>query len=619
MNINQVWPEWNEECVLGEGSFGKVYRAKRVEYGRTFWSAVKVITIPKSQQEIKYAKTQGMSDSEVYDYFRGIVDNLLNEITLMDNLKGAKNIVGIEDYKIVEHEGELGWDIFIRMELLTPFDSFISNPSFSQKDVIKLGLDICSALEICERNYIVHRDIKPDNIFISRFGEYKLGDFGIARKLEATHANLSRKGTLNYMAPEVYKGEEYGSSVDIYSLGLVLYTLLNNNRTAFLPKYPQPISYKDNEEALTQRLSGKPLELPCNANASLGQVIVKACSFEPSQRYRSASEFKNALIEEWNTLVQTGDNGKIGSEAMCYNDTVSIFQSTTNDMTANGRLVVDELDSGTTVLGQDGMTSPPYPNAGRVSYANVPQNARSRATYPNGQGDQVGEVRSSGGRRTILPISDSKQSDTYLTSKSSKACRIAAVFMAAVLCVLGVVLAVTGDMTSTEISVCVSLLSVGFAIAASDRNKFAVGTALSALSLGKLVTGATAMLDGGVRTEIPFDAIVVLAAGALTLFGGIVIISQREVRLGGVLCVYAIALQWLFNVYCLANGAFETGLWQVFYDIAALTAFVWAYGYRSGEKPHGVKLIMYVITCVTAGAGAVASIILVASDIFARF
>ena len=264
---------------MGEGSFGKVYRAKRIEYGRTFYSAIKVLTVPKNQQEIKQARSLGMDDNAIYAYFQSLVDNLLNEITLMDNLKGAKNIVGIEDYKIIEHEGELGWDIFIRMELLTPFDSFISNPEFSQRDVIKLGMDICSALEVCEQNNIVHRDIKPDNIFISRFGEYKLGDFGIARKLEATQANLSRKGTLNYMAPEVYKSEQYGSNVDIYSLGLVLYTLLNNNRCAFLPAYPQPVSYSDNENALSKRLSGEPLPPPCNANPTLAAAILRACAY----------------------------------------------------------------------------------------------------------------------------------------------------------------------------------------------------------------------------------------------------------------------------------------------------------------------------------------------------
>ena len=180
MNIEQVWPDWHEDCVLGEGSFGKVYRAKRTEYGRTFYSAIKVLSVPKNQQEIKQARSQGMNDAEIYNYFQSLVDSLINEITLMDNLKGAKNIVGIEDYKIVQRQGEIGWEVFIRMELLHPFDSFSSNPSFSQLDVLKLGIDICSALEVCEQNQIVHRDIKPDNIFISKFGEYKLGDFGIA-------------------------------------------------------------------------------------------------------------------------------------------------------------------------------------------------------------------------------------------------------------------------------------------------------------------------------------------------------------------------------------------------------------------------------------------------------
>ena len=75
MNINQVWPEWHEDCVLGEGSFGKVYRAKRIEYGCTFYSAIKVLSVPKSSQEIRFARTQGMNDAEIYSYFRGLETN----------------------------------------------------------------------------------------------------------------------------------------------------------------------------------------------------------------------------------------------------------------------------------------------------------------------------------------------------------------------------------------------------------------------------------------------------------------------------------------------------------------------------------------------------------------
>jgi len=595
MNINQVWPEWNEDCVLGEGSFGKVYRAKRVEYGRTFYSAIKVLTVPKNQQEIKFARSQGMNDEEIYNYFRGLVDNLLNEITLMDNLKGAKNIVGIEDYKIIEREGEIGWDIFIRMELLTPFDSFVSNPEFSQKDVIRLGVDICTALEVCEQNYIVHRDIKPDNIFISRFGEYKLGDFGIARKLEATQANLSRKGTLNYMAPEVYKSEEYGPNVDIYSLGLVLYTLLNNNRIAFLPPYPQPISYKDNEEALSKRLSGVPLTPPCNASASLGAAIIKACSYRPQDRYQTATEFKNALIAEWNVLVQSGDNREIKSDAMRFGSNMDQkLQNTTNDMTANGRLVVDEYAQGTTVLDQTGGNNAYVPVDTTPAYE--PQNQNS--TYS-------GEIN------VAVPTS-------YSTAKSNKVCRILAWPMALAVCVLAFVLMFKDGISLVEQMVSISLLGIGLSVLLTDTNRRAVGVSVAALSISYVVEGLSVLI-GGLQDGIPVPAVVSLLSGLLLLFGGVVILSQKEVRFGGSLCVYALAVEWLFNIYQIINKSFEFELWHIFYGIAAVAVFIWAYGYKSDEEITGVKKILHIVTYVLAAVVAVQAIVFAITSFSAIF
>lgn len=564
MNISQVWPEWNEDCVLGEGSFGKVYRAKRVEYGRTFYSAIKVLTVPKNQQEVKVARSQGMDDGEIYNYFRSLVDNLLDEITLMDNLKGAKNIVGIEDYKIVEREGEIGWDIFIRMELLTPFDSFVSNPEFSQKDVIRLGVDICTALENCEQNHVVHRDIKPDNIFISRFGEYKLGDFGIARKLEATQANLSRKGTLNYMAPEVYKSEEYGSNVDIYSLGMVLYTLLNNNRIAFLPPYPQPISYKDNEVALSRRLSGEPLALPCNASASLGMAIAKACAYNPCDRYQSATEFKNALIEEWNVLIQSGDNREIQSDAMRFeSNKEQRMQSTTNDMTANGRLVVDGYAQETTVLTQPG-----------------PANAYQQASY--GQASQ--NYGYSGMVNTSVPTS-------YSNAKSNGICRVVAWPLALALCFFSVALMLMEDVSWVERIASLSLMGMGLCILLADTNRIAIGYCVGTLAFSYAVEGVCALV--GSQTEVPIPAVITLISGALLLFGSVAIFTQKEVRFGGSLCVYALVVEWLYNIYQMVNGDFTIELYHIFFGVAAITTFMWAYGYKSDRVLTGTKQILH--------------------------
>lgn len=574
MDINQVWPEWNEDCVLGEGSFGKVYRAKRIEYGRTFYSAIKVLTVPKNQQEIKLARSQGMNDSEIYSYFRGLVDSLLNEITLMDNLKGANNIVAIDDYKIIEREGEIGWDVFIRMELLTPFDSFISNPGFSQKDVIRLGVDICTALEICEQNCIVHRDIKPDNIFISRFGEYKLGDFGIARKLEATRANLSRKGTLNYMAPEVYKSEEYGPNVDIYSLGLVLYTLLNNNRTAFLPSYPQPISYNDNEEALSKRLSGVALPPPCNANPSLSATIMKACAYRPQDRYQTATEFKNALIAEWNVIVQSGENHGIQSDLMRFDVNIEErLKNTTNDMTAHGRLVVEEYSQDTEVLGQE-INSNTFLSNKTGLYQNEETYAAS-ASYGH---------------------------------SSNKVCRVIALPMAIINCVLAFVLMFKAEKSVIEQTVSISLLGVGISILLAERNKKAVGISVSALSLSYIVEGVLTLI-GGLQNSVPVAAIVVALSGVLMFFGGVAMVFQKNPRFGGALCVYALVIEWLFNIYFIINKTYDFCLWHICCSICMITVLVWSYGYKNEGSLSGGKMFLQIVTYFLSAIVAIQAIV----------
>jgi len=131
---------------------------------------------------------------------------------------------------------------------------------------------------------------------VSENGNYKLGDFGISRPLEKTTSGLSKKGTYSYMAPEVYKGDEYGASVDIYSLGLVMYRLLNGNRLPFLPLAPTPVRYDDNDKALARRMKGEDISAPAFADEALSAVILKMIAFDRSKRYKTALEAKAALL-----------------------------------------------------------------------------------------------------------------------------------------------------------------------------------------------------------------------------------------------------------------------------------------------------------------------------------
>ena len=286
---------WNITRLLGEGSYGKVFEIERSEFGQTYRAALKVITVPQSSAEVRSVISEGMSVSQAEAYFHGIVEELMHEFSIMFKLKGTANIVSCEDLRVLEHPDGIGWDILIRMELLHPLPPYVYEHPMARRDIIRLGIDICKALELCQRYNIIHRDIKPENIFISDNRDYKLGDFGIARTIERTSSGLSKKGTYSYMAPEVYAGKEYGFSVDTYSLGLVLYRMLNKNRGPFLPQPPEAITFSSREQALARRMSGEALPRPFYGEGRLGEIVLKACAFDPKDRYSSPQQLRQEL------------------------------------------------------------------------------------------------------------------------------------------------------------------------------------------------------------------------------------------------------------------------------------------------------------------------------------
>ena len=289
--------EWRIKRFIGAGSYGRVFEIeRRDEFDTVCTGALKAVTIPSSQGELDEILADGMDMNGASTYFRDYVKELNREIALMSKLKGHSNIVSYEDHKMFPHEDGVGWDILIRMELLTPITSYLKqNHTFTRREVIQLGMDLCKALEICQRYNIIHRDIKPANIFISETEDFKLGDFGVARIASASTGASTRAGTVNYMAPEVFRGEKYTSNVDIYSLGLVMYQLLNNNRMPLYPPYPQPITPSSRERAQAQRLSGAALPPPANAEGRLAEIVLKACAPDPAQRYDSPTVMRQAL------------------------------------------------------------------------------------------------------------------------------------------------------------------------------------------------------------------------------------------------------------------------------------------------------------------------------------
>lgn len=294
--IQEIWPGWKIESLIGSGGFGKVYKARKELLGqKETYSAIKVIRIPNDPAELSNMKSSRMDEKSIREYYKASVEQLTNEIELMERMKSASHVVAIEDYDVVEESETIGWSIYIRMELLTNLNTFIKEKGMSTQDVVKMGIDVLTGLEFCHREKLIHRDIKPDNIFVSEFGEYKIGDFGISREIENTSVTLSQKGTKAYMAPEIVRMEPYGHLVDIYALGLTLYEILNNGRLPFLPPYPEQYFSQDMVRAIARRISGKE-ELPeIQGIGRLNDIIRKACAHNPEDRYQSAKDMKADL------------------------------------------------------------------------------------------------------------------------------------------------------------------------------------------------------------------------------------------------------------------------------------------------------------------------------------
>ena len=292
----RVWPEWELQHVIGSGAYGEVYLAVREDVTGRAESAIKIVKIMPQNLRTLYGD-QAAADAA----FQQQLQRFAREIDLMRRLKGQTNVVDIEDYKVTEDDGVTY--LLIRMELLTPLLVDLDIHPWTEEKLIRIGRDVCRALEVCESMHIAHRDIRPENILVNALGDYKLGDFGVARTLDADREVMtSWEFTLwePFIAPEVKNGQlkeadfQEACMVDIYALGILLYWIASGRRFPFLPE-KQLYTSQDRKEAEERRLKGEQLPGLDSISDELEAVILKACAFDPQDRFTSARAFREAL------------------------------------------------------------------------------------------------------------------------------------------------------------------------------------------------------------------------------------------------------------------------------------------------------------------------------------
>ncbi|MEX0646774.1 MAG: serine/threonine-protein kinase [Balneolaceae bacterium] len=217
-----------------------------------------------------------------------------------------------------------------------PVTSYCDEKKLPIQDRIHLFKQISRAVQYAHSNLVIHRDLKPDNILVTKEGQVKVLDFGIARLLDADPGDLiqtregSRMLTLRYAAPEQVSGKKLTTTVDIYTLGTLLYQLtagvhpfdLNEKERAEVESIikttaaPHPAKRftalpADQQQELSVKRSARANEISVVLRSDLASIFLKALRKEPDSRYESAGELLEDLNRFEQNLPVTASDGTI--------------------------------------------------------------------------------------------------------------------------------------------------------------------------------------------------------------------------------------------------------------------------------------------------------------------
>jgi beta-lactam-binding protein with PASTA domain/predicted Ser/Thr protein kinase len=255
--------------VLGRGGMAEVHMARDIRLGRTV--AVKMLRVDLARDPTFQARFRREAQSAaslnhpsivaVYDTGEDVIDGLSLPYIVMEYVNGS-----------------------------TLRELVQSGRRLLPERAMEITAGVLQALEYSHRNGIVHRDIKPGNVMLTRQGAVKVMDFGIARAVADTAATMTQTaaviGTAQYLSPEQAKGEPVDARSDLYSTGCLLYELLTG-RPPFVGDSPVSVAYQHVREDPMP-----PSQLDPELNAGIDRLVLTALAKNPDNRYQSADDMR---------------------------------------------------------------------------------------------------------------------------------------------------------------------------------------------------------------------------------------------------------------------------------------------------------------------------------------
>ncbi|KAJ6744041.1 PROTEIN KINASE RELATED [Salix purpurea] len=248
--------------LVGEGSFGKVYKGRRKYTGQTV--------------AMKFIMKHGKTDKDIH--------NLRQEIEILRKLK-HENIIEMLD----SFESPQEFCVVTEFAQGELFEVLEDDKSLPEEQVQAIAKQLVRALHYLHSNRIIHRDMKPQNILIGAGSVVKLCDFGFARAMSTNTVVLrSIKGTPLYMAPELVREQPYNHSADLWSLGVILYELFVG----------QPPFYTNSVYALIRHIVKDPVKYPDDMSLNFKSFLKGLLNKVPQNRLSWPMLLEHPFVKE---------------------------------------------------------------------------------------------------------------------------------------------------------------------------------------------------------------------------------------------------------------------------------------------------------------------------------
>lgn len=255
--------DWKVTSFVGEDNGCEVYKVSRkIDKNTTQNALLRHAFVGKNNY-----------NDERAEYFN-------EEADFIESVKELDGISNYVDVYVQDNQSKETCDLYIFTEELTSLDELMKTKTFTENEVVDFGIQMSELLETLETKNIFHGNISPKNIYVTADGKYKIGGF------TDFEGKIDDK---SYVAPEVFRQENVDFTTDIYSVGIIMYSMCNGG------KIPFESDSCDRNSACEERFSGKAVTAPSEGDEKLKSVIVIACQPGNANRWKNAGNIKNAL------------------------------------------------------------------------------------------------------------------------------------------------------------------------------------------------------------------------------------------------------------------------------------------------------------------------------------